>query len=91
MVRAHAAAGAAISGNGFPPCRRPETTEAATAAPAPGGHADARLARPDPEGHPAAATVAYPCPHHACPSAYTPGRVHRAVPSNQNRKAALRH
>src|SRR5262244_2335175 len=42
-----------------------------------------RLARLVPEGLPAAATVAYLCPHHACPSAYPPGRVHRAVPPHQ--------
>jgi hypothetical protein len=34
---------------------------------------------PTREGLPAAATVAYLCPHHACPSAYSPDRLHCAV------------
>jgi len=34
-------------------------------------------------GLPVAASVAYLCSHHAV--AFPPGRVHRAVPSNQNR------
>src|SRR5215831_18234414 len=36
-------------------------------------HADAR---PAPKGLPAAATIAYLCPHYACPSAYSSDRLH---------------
>src|SRR5262249_41018510 len=44
-----------------------EATEASTAAPRLSGHADPRVRDRTPEGLPAAATVAYLCPHHACP------------------------
>ena len=46
--------------------------------------AASRRARPYPEGLPPATTAAYLCPHHACPSAYSSDRLHRAVPPHQN-------
>src|SRR5215831_8744094 len=43
-----------------------------------------------PEGLPGAATVAYLCPHHACPSTYSSDRLHCAVPSYQSPHASVR-